>query len=232
MKAVSLKRRKLNEIQAKYKKCTECPLHEKRRTSLQGYGNPDAKIVFIFDRQSPIEASSGDFLKDTKYLEVIQVLFNYIGRSYDDFWFTPLVACPTAIIPTNTLMPIEHVPLPKNKEIDACSLRIAEEIHVIEPRIVVALGQPAARALIKKNTPSIHYNLNEIHEGRVQGDYIQYPIPVVLTYSLHALLTVPDTNEGGTWHKTAQAIHKAIEISDFMESMKWHVSSSSEKKQQ
>lgn len=227
MQAAALKRRRLVEIQAKYKKCRDCGLHEKRKTSLQGYGNPDAKIVFIFDRQSPEEAGSGEFLARTKYLHVINVLFDFVGRDPSEFWFTPLVACPTTIIPTVSMgMPIEHVPLPKNKEIDACSTRIAEEIHVIEPRLVVAFGQLAARALIKKNTPSLHYNLNEIHEGTVRGDFIQYPVPVVLTYSLHTLLTLPDTNEGGTWHRTAQAINKAIEISDFMESMSWHESSS------
>lgn len=231
MQAAALKQRRLVEIQAKYRKCQECSLHEKRKSSLKGYGNPEAKVVFIFDRQSPQEAGSGEFLKGTSYLDVIKVLFEFVGRDPSEFWFTPLVACPTTIIPTViTGMPIEHVPLPKNKEVDACAARIAEELHVIEPRLVVAFGQLAARSLIKKNTPSLHYNLNEIHEGTVQGEFIQYPIPVVLTYSLHALLTNPDSNEGGTWHRTAQAINKAIEISDFMESMPWQESSSSAEK--
>lgn len=225
MSAEASKLRKLVEIQAKYKKCRECPLHENRRTGLVSYGNPASKVVFVVDRLSPLEVTSGDFLVGTNYLSTLGILFDYLGKKVDDFYFTPLVACPTTKIPSNLpkeeLARIEHVPLPKNKELEACAKRLHEEIHLLEPRLIVAFGQLAAKALIKKDTPSLHYNLNEIHEGSVKGDFIDYPVPVLLTYSLHTLLTNPDTEDGGIWHKTALAIHKAIEIATFMEELTW-----------
>lgn len=213
---------KLLELHDRYAECEACKLYTMRKRSMRGMGNPDAGIVFVVERASPEETKLGSFLASERYNLILDTLFEFAGRQRSDFWFTPLVACPTTIISANTsAMPVETTPLPKNKEIAACRPRILEEIHIIAPRLVVAMGQHAAKALIQKDPMTLHYNLGEIHEGSIVGDYGTYPMPVMLTHSLHTLLTQPDLSADGLWNKVAKHIAEAVEIVSFLEGVKW-----------
>lgn len=213
---------RLLELGDRYAACTECKLHKMRRNSMRGVGNPDASILFILERASPAEAKSGDFLTCARYNLILDTLLGFVGKARSDFWITPLVACPTTIISANkTAMPIEATPVPKSKEISMCRPRIHEEIHIVEPRLVIAMGQAAAKPLIHKEALSLHYNLGEIHEGMVEGDSGPYPMPLLLTHSLHALLTQPDMSTNGIWNKVANHIALAVEIVEFLEGTTW-----------
>lgn len=159
-----------------------------------------------------------EFLSDKLQNTIVKTLLEYAGLTMEQVWFTPLVGCPVVNIPPSVKQPPDAVAVPKNVPIDACSARIQEEVRIIEPHIVVAFGQAAARSLIKKNAPSIHYNLGEVHEGLVQGVLCTFPVPVLLTYSTHALIIEPDyEQDNGVWAKTAGHIALAARIASFME---------------
>jgi uracil-DNA glycosylase family 4 len=209
----------------KYGSCTDCKLHRMRRgRSMRGTGNPDARVLFILERASPEEAKTCAFLTSGRYNLILDTLFGFSGKRKEDYWLTPLVACPTTIISDNTrAMPIEATPVPKSKEIAACRPRIHAEINIVAPELVVAMGQAAARPIIHKEPLSLNYNLGEIHEGLIDGETGTYPVPVLLTHSLHALLTQPDLASGGIWNKTAGHIALAFEIVEYLGSERWPV---------
>lgn len=196
-----------------FKDCTACQLCKNRRRLFTGFGNPQASVVFVLDRHAIEDVASAEFLAGNPYKVVLQTLFEYAQEDWLDYWFTPVVSCPTMVMPLDrTKMPPEITPLAKASEVAACSVRLHKEVHLLAPDVIVAMGQLAARAFIPKDTPTIHYNLGDTLEGFVQGDFIRYPLPLVLTNSLHTLMSQPDGSAGGPWHKTAQHVHLALSI--------------------
>jgi uracil-DNA glycosylase family 4 len=169
--------------------------------------------MFLLDRQSVDDVKHSTFLYSYDYRIAIESLLDYAGVDRNDFWFTPIVSCPTLIMPTDKKAMVPEVtPLPKDAEVAACSGRVHQEAHIISPEIIVAMGQLAAKVFIHKGGPTIHYNLGDTVEGHIRGDLVEYPVPVLLTYSLHALLVAPDFTENGPWHKVGQHIHTAVHI--------------------
>jgi len=90
---------------------------------------------------------------------------------------------------------------PSDAEVDACHRWLERELELVEPRLVVALGATAARALLGRATPI----------GRNRGRALRRPggPPVLVTVHPSALLRVPDEYKAEAYRRFVDDLRKA-----------------------
>jgi DNA polymerase len=133
----------LNAIQTEIgPDCSRCKLHTLgRRQVVFGVGNPQADLMFVGEAPGadediqgiPFVGRAGQLL--TKIIEAI-------GLSRDDVYIANVIKCRP---PQNRN--------PEQDEVDTCEPFLFQQIDVIKPKVVVALGTFAARALLRTLDP-------------------------------------------------------------------------------
>jgi uracil-DNA glycosylase len=122
--------------------CSRCKLHALgRRQVVFGVGNPDAQLMFVGEAPGadediqgvPFVGRAGQLL--TKIIEAI-------GLHRDDVYIANVIKCRP---PQNRN--------PEQDEVDTCEPFLFQQIDVIKPTVIVALGTFAARALLRTLDP-------------------------------------------------------------------------------
>ena len=129
-------------IRADIGDCTRCKLHRLGRTQVVfGVGNPQADLMFVGEAPGgdedvqgiPFVGRAGQLL--TKIIEAI-------GLQRDDVYIANVIKCRP---PQNRN--------PEPDEVVTCEPFLFRQIDVIRPKVVVALGTFAARALLQSAEP-------------------------------------------------------------------------------
>jgi DNA polymerase len=122
--------------------CTRCKLHTMgRKQVVFGVGNPNADLMFVGeapgadeDQQGvPFVGRAGQLL--TKIIEAIAL-------TRDDVYIANVIKCRP---PQNRN--------PEQDEVDICEPFLFQQIDIIGPKVIVALGTFAARALLRTLDP-------------------------------------------------------------------------------
>ena len=122
--------------------CARCKLHRLGRTQIVfGVGNPSADLMFVGEAPGadediqgiPFVGRAGQLL--TKIIEAI-------GLSRDEVYIANVIKC----------RPPENRN-PEPDEVESCERFLFQQIDDIKPRVIVALGTFAARALLKTQDP-------------------------------------------------------------------------------
>lgn len=160
----------LEEIAAKVKKCTRCPLYETATNGVPGEGNRKAELVCVGEAPGakedetgrPFVGQAGQLL--TKILAAIDL------KREDVFICNVLKHRP----PGNRN--------PRPEEVEACSPYLIRQLELIKPKVIVAFGTFAAQTLLQTKTPL----------GQLRGLVHRYHgIPLIVTYHPAALLRNP-----------------------------------------
>lgn len=165
-----LKLDSLDEIAAKVKKCTRCPLYETATHSVPGEGDPHAKLVCVGEAPGAKEDETGrPFVGQAG-----QLLTKILGAI--DLTREQVFIC-------NVL---KHRPPgnrnPRPEEVEACSPYLIRQLELIKPKVIVAFGTFAAQTLLQTKTPL----------GQLRGLVHRYHgIPLIVTYHPAALLRNP-----------------------------------------
>src|SRR6267378_3552004 len=165
-----LKLDSLDEIAAKVKKCTRCPLYETATHPVPGEGDPHAKLVCVGEAPGAKEDETGrPFVGQAG-----QLLTKILGAI--DLTREQVFIC-------NVL---KHRPPgnrnPRPEEVEACSPYLIRQLELIKPKVIVAFGTFAAQTLL--NTKS--------SLGELRGKIHQYHgVPLIVTYHPAALLRNP-----------------------------------------
>lgn len=161
----------LLELREKVIRCTKCDeLARTRHSVVFGSGHPESKLMFVgeapgFDEDQqglPFVGRAGQLL--TKMIEAIQL------RREEVFIANVLKCRP----PGNRS--------PKPQEIQNCEPYLVQQIAILQPKVICALGTFAAQTLLKTVTP-ISALRGKIHH--YQG------IPVICTFHPAYLLRNP-----------------------------------------
>ena len=146
----------LERVAAEAATCTRCRLHQSRTQVVFGQGDPDAELMFVGeapgfheDRQGlPFVGPSGQLLNR---------LLAGIGRRRQDVYICNVV---------KSRPPRNRDPLPD--EIAACRPWLDAQIRLVDPKVVVTLGNFAAKTLLE-TTVGISRLRGQVHpfQGRV-----------------------------------------------------------------
>jgi DNA polymerase len=139
VKLAEASRNSLSALYQAVAQCRKCPLHENRNQALSGQGPVKTSLMFIGagpgeedDRQGrPFSGPDGDLL--TRMIQAIQL-------TREEVFLTQAVKCRP---------PDDRSPLPE--ELEACGFFLNEEIRLVSPDILVALGEVPAQSLIRSN---------------------------------------------------------------------------------
>jgi uracil-DNA glycosylase len=122
--------------------CSRCKLHTLgRKQVVFGVGNPDADLMFVGEAPGadediqgiPFVGRAGQLL--TKIIEAIDL-------KRDDVYIANVIKCRP---PQNRN--------PEQDEVETCEPFLFQQIDVIKPKVIVALGTFAARALLRTLDP-------------------------------------------------------------------------------
>ncbi len=136
-----LKKDKLKTIEDEVNKCSLCPISALINNHVFGTGSPDAKLMFIGEapgrdedlQGKPFVGLAGQLL--TKIIESI-------GLKREEVYIANIIKC----------RPPENRN-PEPDEINNCKNYLREQIKIIQPEIICALGKFAAQTLLKTEAP-------------------------------------------------------------------------------
>ena len=158
----------LNQYETLISNCQKCQLSEFRKNFVFGYGDPEADLVLVGEAPGSDEDEKGlPFIGKSGRL--LDKILNAIGLNrYQGVFILNLLKCRP---------PKNRDPLPS--EIEKCSPYLKEQIKIIKPKLIVALGKVAGKYLIGKDLP--------LKEMRGVTHYY-HGIPSIVTYHPAALL--------------------------------------------
>lgn len=131
----------LNNIREKLGDCQLCPLAKTRTNLVFGAGDPDAQLMFVGEAPGRDEDQQGiPFVGRAGQL--LTKIIQAINMTRDQVYIANILKCR----PPNNRNP-------ETEEIEKCYPFLRQQIKVIQPRIICALGAFAAQTLLQTKTP-------------------------------------------------------------------------------
>lgn len=127
----------LEELAAEASACTRCPLHETRTQVVFGVGNPSSRLVFVGEAPGREEDLRGEPFVGRSGQLLDRLVLDELGLTRDDFYIANVV---------KSRPPGNRDPRPE--EIAACRPWLDRQLDIIDPRVVVTLGNFASKLLL------------------------------------------------------------------------------------
>jgi DNA polymerase len=161
----------LADVAESISRCKLCSLHSSAKNHVPGEGNPEAKFVCVGEAPGATEDETGrPFVGQAGQL-LTKILAAINFQREDVFICNVLKHRP----------PGNRNPLPD--EITACSPYLFQQLSILQPRVILALGTFAAQTLLQTTRPI----------GKLRGQIHRfYGVPLVVTYHPAALLRNPN----------------------------------------
>ena len=128
--------RTLAEVAAEASTCTRCSLAESRTQVVFGVGNPDADLLFIGEAPGFHEDKQGEPFVGAAG-QLLTRMLGGIGLRREDVYITNVLRCRP---------PGNRDPLPD--EIESCTPWLIETISIVQPVVVVTLGNFATKFVL------------------------------------------------------------------------------------
>lgn len=160
----------LDTLAATVSTCTLCPLHKTRTQTVFSKGNPSANLMIIGEAPGIYEDKEGlPFVG--KAGKLLDKMLKSINLSEDDAYIANVLKCR----PPNNRDP-------QTEEVSLCSSYLKQQIELIQPKLILALGRFAGQFLL--NQPLTLAKMRDhLHEHQ--------SIPVIVTYHPAYLLRNP-----------------------------------------
>ncbi len=128
----------LSAVRAEIGDCARCKLHKGRKSIVFGEGNPQALIVFIGEGPGQEEDNEGRPFVGAAGQLLTDIIVKGMRLKREDVYICNIVKCR----PPNNRNP-------EPDEISSCEPFLERQLREIGPRIIVALGNVAAKTLLK-----------------------------------------------------------------------------------
>lgn len=177
--------RTLNESQVR--NCRKCALCETRTQTVFGQGNPTPRLVFVGEAPGYEEDKKGLAFIGAAGELLTKMIEAGMGLKRADVFICNVLKCRP---PNNRT--------PNADEILACNPYLREQLEILNPEVIVALGAPATKTLLN-TAETIGKLRGRWHDYYLSGVTGQGPsIPCMPTYHPAYLLRTPE-DKGKTW---------------------------------
>jgi uracil-DNA glycosylase len=152
--------------------CTLCALHKTRTQTVFGVGKRDADLLVIGEAPGADEDRQGEPFVG-RAGQLLNAMLRAIGFARSDVYIANILKCR----PPNNRDP-------KPEEAATCTPYLEQQIGLIAPRAILAVGRIAAQWLLQSDAPI----------GRLRGQVFRYGksrTPLVVTYHPAYLLRSP-----------------------------------------
>ncbi len=160
------------KLRQRVAECQQCDLHRDRKQTVFGVGNHNADWLIIGEAPGAEEDRQGEPFVG-RAGKLLNSMLLACGLQREQVFIANILKCRP---PSNRD--------PKPEEVAACSTYLREQIDLIQPKIILAVGRIAAQNLLQTETPI----------GKMRGQKYEYAdtgIPVVVTYHPAYLLRSP-----------------------------------------
>lgn len=191
----------LAELAETIRQCSRCPLGATRLNAVPGEGNVDADVMFVGegpgfdeDRQGrPFVGRAG---------QLLDKMIVAMGLSREQVYIANIAKCHPMTDPQH---PDKHGNdrAPNAQEIACCRKYVEQQIAIICPRYVIALGGVASKALIS-DAKSLSALRGQFYNLQLDSVKLAKPVQVLATFHPAALLRNP------SWKKDAWADLKMV----------------------
>jgi DNA polymerase len=148
--------------------CQKCPLGKTRKKFVFGSGNPQARVMFVGEAPGADEDAQGLPFVGRAGQPLTKIIESTQTFKRQDVFICNVLKCRP---------PGNRTPLPE--EVEQCRPYLEEQIRVVKPWLIMALGASAAQALLRTQT-AVGKLRNQWHD--LGG------IPLRVTYHPAALL--------------------------------------------
>jgi DNA polymerase len=149
--------------------CQRCGLHASRTQTVFGVGRSRPELVFVGEGPGVDEDREGvPFVGKAGQLLTRMIAAMTLTR--EQVYNCNVVKCR----PPENRTPLED-------EMRACAPFLFRQLAILRPRVIVALGRPAAHTLLATNVPI----------GRLRGEFHEFPPPAYRHLGLPAAAVMP-----------------------------------------
>jgi uracil-DNA glycosylase family 4 len=171
--------------------CTRCPLHESRTQTVFGVGNPDASWMIVGEAPGAEEDRRGEPFVG-RAGKLLDEMLRAVGHDRDSVFIANILKCR----PPNNRDP-------NAEESAECRGYLEQQVGLVQPKIILAVGRIAAQLLLATDSPV----------GRMRGSRHQLgDTPLVVTYHPAYLLRSP-SQKRKAWDDLRLAARIAAEAS-------------------
>jgi DNA polymerase len=127
----------LAELALEAASCTRCPLHQTRTNVVFGTGDPSSGLVFVGEAPGRDEDLKGEPFVGRSGQLLDRLVWEELGLTREHFYIANVV---------KDRPPANRDPLPN--EIEACRPWLEAQLDLIDPKVVVTLGNFATKTLL------------------------------------------------------------------------------------
>jgi len=161
-----------SELAQRVRACTSCALHKTRTQTVFGVGRRDARLFVIGEAPGADEDRQGEPFVG-RAGQLLNAMLRAIGLPRSEVYIANILKCR----PPNNRDP-------QPEESSCCTPFLSQQIALVQPRALLAVGRISAQWLLQTDTPI----------GRLRGRVLTYGernIPLVVTYHPAYLLRTP-----------------------------------------
>lgn len=177
----------LEQLKEQVASCRACVLHETRTQTVFGVGDPQADWLFIGEAPGADEDLQGEPFVG-RAGQLLNAMLKALGLAREQVFIANVLKCRP---PGNRD--------PRPEEVIACESFLQQQIRLIQPKVIVALGRHAAHNLLKTDQALASLR------GRVHS---YENTPLVITYHPAYLLRTP-SDKGKAWADLCLARNQA-----------------------
>jgi DNA polymerase len=168
----------LRALAAEVAQCEKCSLCRTRTQTVFGVGNPNADLVFVGEAPGAEEDRRGEPFVGRAGQLLTDIIEKGMKLRRDDVYICNVLKC----------RPPENRD-PNPEEVHYCEPYLVQQLQLIAPKVICALGKHAAQTLLRTDAPI----------GRLRGQWHSYQgIPLRVTYHPAYLLRNP-ADKVKTW---------------------------------
>ena len=139
---------KLAAVQERVRPCTKCPnLASSRTQTVFGVGNPDADIMFVGEAPGADEDAQGEPFVG-RAGQLLTKIIKAMGFPREEVYIANVLKC-RPDVPAGSFG--NRPPTPR--EMQTCRPYLMEQIDIIKPKVIVALGAVAVEGLLGTRAP-------------------------------------------------------------------------------
>lgn len=178
--------------------CTKCPHLVVSRTQVVfGVGRRDADLMFVGEAPGADEDAEGEPFVG-KAGQLLSKILSAMNLTREDIFIGNVLKCRPDMPPGAS-----GNRKPRADEMATCLPWLVEQIHLIQPRVIVALGATAVQGLLEDNRPI----------GALRGRWLNYRnIPVMPTYHPAYLLRNQSNTEKRKVWEDMLAVMERLEM--------------------
>lgn len=194
-------------LDRRIQQCVKCQLHVSRKQAISGRGKQSAELMFVLLAPTAVDDESG-MLCSGDANALFKKMLAAINVSIDNVYITSLLKCS---------VPAQHTI--SSSEIRHCSAYLKQQVQLVQPRLIIVLGDTATRCLLQRDLTldalRSLVNENVVLNGdsnmvlsEAKKPYQFESIPLFVSYSPQELLRKP-VDKRKAW-SDLQAIQKMI----------------------